>query len=1624
MAVLTNTMLQGTAAVSSSDDGYQIKNSINLNHDGPAYGSNDTSWTPSVYDKTERGRLNRFLTHDGDTRRWTFSCWVKRTDVAKARDCWLWSSNKDSADNAGFRIKQADENLYWQDYTGGGGTVYKLESVAGYRDPHGWMHIVLAYDSNHATASERTKMYVNGERVIDFDTADYPARYHRSYNNRRQLADLDAVCGAEMSHAWGVTGEGRGGHADYMFLDGVVLTPLSFGSWDSLGVWNPRSFRRHSPLDGTNFTSTGTSSGTWANAAGSGGVSQIFDGDITTLAYAAGGADTYATFEFETPIPFSTLRVYAGEHGTADTQILINDVNLREDFAWDVAGSWVDITSARQKIGNELKKFALKDKGGQSTNIRAIEVDGRILKDGEKDTTNTTNPNDGTKWSDYLVSSTGAFYGSMPATQAFDGHENLAADASSQGATMTWTPPSVITFIDKVELKAGGGQGGTQTITLTDSSDATTSVESTVTDEYTTVKTGGGTLKSLALSVTAGNYSSWYALRIDGYVYQDCANNSYHLKFEDDTDQQTLGENSFETINYTSVNAAKGAPILKTNKVGSAVTSGYRTDTHAGTTNNEGLVLAIPGNSVASGTCDVHQGINTGSSNKAVTLIGDPTVDTSKSRFYGKSIAFNGDDGLSFAGDADFDWGTYTSGTDGDFTLETWIKFNNIGASGSIFDFVDNDGNNSPAGSWFFSSSRGLEWYLGGSNVAIAPAKFSSNAWHHIALVRTGGNLKHFLDGKIEASGSFTGQCGISNKALTIGKFASSSIFFNGSINDFRIYKGVAKYTADFIPDNRKDYKGNSVNLTTVEIPQNAGPIRKTDSDGTGVRTGFNADPLAEYLVFACPCSDGEDGLDLVDYAPTIKGDGSSAKSITNNGLAVATSGKWYGDSAESDGNDYATCQSSDFELSTTDDFTLEFWTYIPTSGLTTHARIFNMSDTSENGLSFAVYSGGEIYPMILGDYIITGGSGTNLTDSAWQNAWAHWAITRKDGICYWFLNGALKAQEANTTALPASQNTMHICAAGYHTAMKISDVRFYKGVAKYTGTFAIPAQVQPDKRYKVKSFDSPTAYSDTNDRGNYCTLSELDKHSELTLSNANLSVTNTTANWRTVRGTMAVSSGKWYYEVEHVRAVKALTGMRCGWTSITDKAALDTDTYATKSYGYYNNGGSGRTEYNSTVDTANVDGFGVGDVIGCAIDLDNDKIWWSKNGTWMNSGNPATGAVSRYTVTEDTYVPYIATAGVDETAHANFGQLGFKYTVPDGFKALCSVNAPDIFGENDKNNPSKYFDIKNWTGTGAENIIKGFNFQPDFTWIKASDNADQHALFNVVRGATKKVYTSATNAEVTDAQTLKAWNSDGFTLGTEGGVNLANKQFISWNWDAGTTNSGANEDGDINISAGNQWVNNIAGFSITVFEGNGSANQTVGHGLNAAPKVVMLKPLESADNWPVWFDGFGTNGYVYTGSSAAKATYDPTWGSVPTNEVFGVSNNNNYNKSGEDFIAYCWTPIKGFSSFGHYKGNANVEGEFCNCGFKPKFVLVKGNNFAGNWNLFDSVRNPSNPCNFRLFPNSNAVSAADSATGNRVTMCTNGFQIHGSNADINNSGSTFFYMAFAEYPEHIARAS
>ena len=110
---------------------------------------------------------------------------------------------------------------------------------------------------------------------------------------------------------------------------------------------------------------------------------------------------------------------------------------------------------------------------------------------------------------------------------------------------------------------------------------------------------------------------------------------------------------------------------------------------------------------------------------------------------------------------------------------------------------------------------------------------------------------------------------------------------------------------------------------------------------------------------------------------------------------------------------------------------------------------------------------------------------------------------------------------------------------------------------------------------------------------------------------------------------------------------------------------------------------------------------------------------------------------------------------------------------------------------------PENYFQTKLYTGTGASQNITGLNFAPGFVWIKDRSAGNWHNLQDTIRGATKHVYSNATNAEDTTSDGLIAFNSDGFTLGGGGGFGNNGNNFVSWNWKAASSDT-TNNDGSI----------------------------------------------------------------------------------------------------------------------------------------------------------------------------------------------------------------------------------
>lgn len=325
-------------------------------------------------------------------------------------------------------------------------------------------------------------------------------------------------------------------------------------------------------------------------------------------------------------------------------------------------------------------------------------------------------------------------------------------------------------------------------------------------------------------------------------------------------------------------------------------------------------------------------------------------------------------------------------------------------------------------------------------------------------------------------------------------------------------------------------------------------------------------------------------------------------------------------------------------------------------------------------------------------------------------------------------------------------------------------------------------------------------------------------------------------------------------------------------------------------------------------------------------------------------------------------------------------------------------------------------FDATTYTGTGStRTVTNSGGFQPDLVWIKNRTGVYNHRIFDSIRGVTKILYSNATDAEVTDANSLTAFNSNGFSLGSAAGTNNNTDALVGWQWKAGGT-AVSNTSGTITSSVS---ANPTAGFSVVTYTGTGAA-ATIGHGLGVAPKMIICKARGATGNWVTYHTSIGAGNVLFLDLVDASASSTAAWNNTtPTSSVFSVAASANSNPSGVTAVAYCWSEIDGFSKFGSYTGNGSTDGPFIYTGFRPKFVIWKITNYTGDWQMMDTSVNSSNASTRRLFPN---LSNAE-ATNASVDFLSNGFKVRDTNSADNFSGGTYIYMAFAENPFKYANA-
>ena len=450
-------------------------------------------------------------------------------------------------------------------------------------------------------------------------------------------------------------------------------------------------------------------------------------------------------------------------------------------------------------------------------------------------------------------------------------------------------------------------------------------------------------------------------------------------------------------------------------------------------------------------------------------------------------------------------------------------------------------------------------------------------------------------------------------------------------------------------------------------------------------------------------------------------------------------------------------------------------------------------------------------------------------------------------------------------------------------------------------------------------------------------------------------------------------------------------------------------------------------TDFSGSPSVSTITGvtFSAGDIWGLAYDGNTGKVWLRHNGTWLNSGDPASGTGNVTTLSTDYdyhYAALLNMTGSGNSVVLNAGQNGtfnntktaqgnsdgnsigdFYYSVPTGFLALCTANLPEpTIGPNSDTTSDENFNTVLYTGTGSSQSITGVGFQPDFLWIKRRSANEYHWMVDVLRtlptGFNPPALTE--RSDITDAVT--SFDSDGFTAGGGSGYTGASgNTYVAWNWKAGGSGV-SNTDGSITSTVS---ANQDAGISIVRYAGTG-ASMTFGHGLGQPVDFMIVH--RANDNWIVYpFSATGNlTNYLFMENTNAYASDSVCHTNNST--VIGFNASGARNTLGFNYMAYCFAGVEGFSKFGSWTGASGSE--FIYTGFRPAFVLVKRTNISG-WYIFDNKRGYNGGI-YSLQPNTTGTEGGPWAT--QFNLYSNGFE---DNGFVGDAGTTIIYMAFAETP-------
>jgi hypothetical protein len=334
------------------------------------------------------------------------------------------------------------------------------------------------------------------------------------------------------------------------------------------------------------------------------------------------------------------------------------------------------------------------------------------------------------------------------------------------------------------------------------------------------------------------------------------------------------------------------------------------------------------------------------------------------------------------------------------------------------------------------------------------------------------------------------------------------------------------------------------------------------------------------------------------------------------------------------------------------------------------------------------------------------------------------------------------------------------------------------------------------------------------------------------------------------------------------------------------------------------------------------------------------------------------------------------------------------------GFGQFARASAPTYIEE--------VFSTYLYTGNGStQTITNGIDLagKGGAVFAKSRTNASGFpSWFDTNRGALKRLQSSSTLQEGTVANSLTAFNSDGFSVGSV--LSASSENFVGWT-----------------------FRKQPKFFDVVTYTGDGASSRNIAHNLGSVPGCFIVKETNySGTNWRVYHRSLGNTNEVYLNTTAAS-TATTSWASTtPTSAVFtvGVSGGAGPNDSGSNYVAYLFahdaggfglTGTDNVISCGSYTGNGSSTGPVVTIGYEPQWLLVKNASDVSNWALIDNMRGWNVIDGAANVAQLLANTASAEVQSQRAKPLSTGFQINDNGSSVNTSGATYIYIAIRRGP-------